>query len=133
MVSLSSMPRLARWLSPRLRRRRAVVSRLSTDDLTRLLDDPARLRAHLADPTSYDLGIAIEELARRGIDARPSPEELLAMLTSADNRQYYRGVLLFHAAYPDYGAPPPGDGWSSGDPPEAWRERVARIPRRGRG
>lgn len=121
------------WLSPNLRRRRAVLSRLSTDALAGLLEDPARLKAHLAEPTSHDLGMAIRELARRGVDARPSADDLLALLTSADHRRYYRGVLLFHAAYPEQGAPPPGEGWSNSDPPEAWRARVARIPRPERG
>ncbi len=120
MATVSPMTRVVRWLSPRLRRRRAVVSRLSTHDLTACSTTRAQLKLHLADPTSYDLGIAIGELARRGIDARPSPEELLDLLTSADDPRYYRGVLLFEAAYPDY-AHPPGDGWSNGDPPEAWR------------
>jgi hypothetical protein len=135
-ATLSPMSRIGRWreaLSPRLRRRRAALSRLSTEALAGLLDDPARLRAHFADPTTHDLGLAIEELARRGIDVRPSAETLLEMLTSADHRQCRRGMFLFHAAYPACGGPAPGEGWSSDDPPEAWRVRVARIPRCSRG
>lgn len=116
-------------LSPRLRRRRAVLSRLSTDVLTGLLDEPARLRAHVAEPTTYDLRLAIEELARRGVDARSTPDALLELLTSEDHRQRARGMLLFHASHPAYGGPSQGEGWSSGNPPEVWRARVARIPR----
>jgi hypothetical protein len=101
--------------------------------LTGFLDDMGRMQAHLAGPTTYDLRLAIEELERRGIHAWPSPETLLELLTSADSRQCIRGMYLFHAAYPACGAPAPGEGWSSGDPPEAWRARVTRIPRHGRG
>lgn len=116
-------------LSPRLRRRRAVLSRLPTDILSGFLDEPKRLRAHLPDPTSYDLGLAIEELARRGVDARPAPKELLELLTSDDPWRVYRGMFLFHAAYPAYGVPSSGEVWGSDEPPEVWRARVARIPR----
>ena len=127
----SRVETLRQALSPRLRRRRAVLSRLSTEVLTGFLDDPVRLRAHLDDATTYDLRLAIAELARRDVDARPSPEALLALLTSGDDRQCLRGMYLFHAAYTACGAPFPGQGWSSIDPPEAWRARVSRIPRGG--
>jgi hypothetical protein len=89
------------------------------------------MKAHFADPTTHDLRLAIEELQRRGVDARPSPEALLELLTSADDRQRARGMYLFHAAYPACGGPLRGEGWSSGDPPDAWRARLARIPRAG--
>lgn len=94
-----------------------------------MLDDPARLRAQFADPTTYDLRIAIEELAARDIDARPSPEALLDLLTSADDQRCLRGMYLLHAAYPACGAPAPGEVWSNADAPEVWRARLARIPR----
>ena len=131
MAMLSPIPWVATWrqaLSPRLRRRRDVLSRLSTEALVRLLDDPALMKAHFADPTTYDLQVAIEELARRGIDARPSPGALFDLLASGDERRWLRGMYLFHAAYPACGWPGGDVFWSSGDAPEVWRARLARIP-----
>jgi hypothetical protein len=91
------------------------------------------MRVHLVEPTTCDLRLAIEELERRGVDARPSPDALLDMLTSADQRQCIRGMYLFHAAYPTCSPRPGEEWWSSGDPPEAWHARAARIPRCRRG
>jgi hypothetical protein len=135
MATRSLISRVMSWrgaLSPWLRRRRAVVRGLSNEALAGWLDEPARMRAHLVDPTSFDLRLAIEELERRGVEARPSPEALFNLLTSGDDRQCLRGMLLFHAAYPACGGAPASECWSSEDPPEAWRARLARIPRRGR-
>jgi hypothetical protein len=109
------------------------VRGLSNEVLASWLADPARIRAHFADPTSFDLGLASEELERRGVDARPSPEALFELLTSADDRQCRMGMLLFHAAYPAQAVPARGEWWSNGDAPEAWRARLARVPRRGGG
>ncbi len=134
MASHSLMSRIAGWrgaLSPWLRRRRAVVRGLSSEVLVGWPDDPARMRTHFVDPTSFDLRLAIEELERRGVAARPLPEALFDLLTSGDDRQSLKGMLLFHAAYPAHGVPARGEFWSSGDPPEAWRDRLARVPRRG--
>jgi hypothetical protein len=134
MATRSLISRVMSWrgeLSPRLRRRRAAVRGLSNESLAGWLDEPARMRVHLVDSTSFDLRLAIEELERRGVDARPSPEALFDLLTSGDDRQCLRGMLLFHAAYPACGTPR-SEVWWSGDSPEAWRARLARIPRRGR-
>lgn len=130
MATQSLSSRIVRWwraLSPWMRRRRAVVAGLPNETLMGLLNDPVQLRAHFSDPTSYDLHLAMEELKRRGIDVRPSTEELLELLTSTDDRQSLRGLYLLHAVDPDRGRPAPGEVWSNEDAPEAWRERVARI------
>lgn len=105
-------------LSHRLRRRRVAVSKLSTGALNEIV----------ADPTSRELGLAMEELQSRGIQARPSIESLCSLLLAANSNRRGLAMSLFHATYPKLWARVAGDGhWSNMDPPEVWEARVARI------
>jgi hypothetical protein len=99
-----------------LDRRRECMRRLSNE----------QLRQIASDPISRDLGFAIGELDRRGIDARPSLESLLALLTSSDSCRRGRGLSLLHGLYPSV-LGQFGMGCSSADAPEVWRARVAAL------
>lgn len=104
--------------SHRLRRKRAAVSKLSTDTL----------KGIVADPASGELGFAMEELQSRGVQARPSVESLCSLLLAADSNRRGLAMSLFHAMYPKLWARVAGDGhWSNMDPPEVWEARVTRI------
>lgn len=101
----------------RLQRQLRRMSELSTDELCRIAKEP----------TSPDLGIALMELDRRGVDApSPSLESLLALLTSSDSNRRGLGMSLLVAFYPSVISVLP-EGCSNQEPPEIWRERIAAI------
>src|SRR5262249_21776120 len=100
----------------RFLRQRQNASNMSTDQLLRIA----------ADPTSPDLGFAIGELDRRGIEALPSLESLFALVTSENSNRRGLGLSLLGACYPDLSAKlPPGS--SSMDAPEVWCTRVVAL------
>jgi hypothetical protein len=99
-----------------LQRRQRAVSALATE----------RLREIAADPTSRDLGFAIGELARRGVEAGPSLESLFDLLRSADSDRRGQGMSLLMALYPQVGSKLPL-GSSNMDTVEVWRTRIAAL------
>jgi len=99
-----------------LEHRQRAVSTLATE----------RLRQIAADPTSPDLGFAIGELARRGVDAGPSLESLFSLLTSADSNRRGLGMSLLPALYPHVWLKIPLDS-SNMDSAEVWRSRIAAL------
>lgn len=103
-------------LRTRLRRRLEKVSKLSTEQLCRIAEEP----------TSPDLGFALSELDRRGIEARPSLESLLALLASSHSNRRGLGLSLLHSFYPSVAAKLPR-GSSNMDGPDIWRQRLAGL------
>jgi hypothetical protein len=97
----------------RIRRRVQSASKLSVEQLYRITEDP----------TSPDLGFALSELDRRGIEARPSLESVLALLTSSHSNRRGLGLSLLHALYPSVAAKLPRES-SNADGPDVWRERL---------
>jgi hypothetical protein len=85
-----------------------------------------QLRDIAADPMSRDLGFAIGELDRRGIEARPSLESLLALLTSPNSNRRGLGLSLLAGCYPSV-VEQFGLGCSSADAPEVWQARIAAL------
>lgn len=105
-------------ISRRLRRRHIEVSKLSTDALKEIA----------ADLTSSDLGIAMGELAKRGIDARPPVESLCSLFLAKDSNRRGLGMGLFMATYPKlWERFAVAERWSNMDPLVVWEERVRRI------
>jgi hypothetical protein len=84
---------------------------------------PDQLRRMVRDPIWPDAGFAAAELARRGIDERPSIESLFALLTAPDSQQRALGMSLLSSFFPEVGQRMLA-GWSSSDSPKLWRERV---------
>jgi hypothetical protein len=70
------------------------------------------------------MGFAASELARRGIEARPSFDSLCSLLTSENADRRGLGLSLMSALYPSVAETFP-EGCSNAEPPEVWRERVA--------
>ena len=100
----------------RTRRRLDTVRHLSTEQLCRIAEEP----------TSPNLGFALGELERRGVEAHPSLESLLALLTSSQSNRRGLGLSLLLALYPSAAAKlPPGS--SNADGPDVWRERLAGL------
>jgi hypothetical protein len=79
-----------------------------------------------AEPTSPDLGIALMELDRRGLAARPSLQSLFPLLTSSDSNRRGLGMTLLHALYPSVFARLPSNV-SNADGPDVWRARLAAL------
>jgi hypothetical protein len=100
----------------RLKRHLREVEKFSTE----------RLRAIASDPTSCDLGFAIGELNRRGLEARPSLESLRQLLISAESNRRALGMSLLFAMYPSVWSKI-AKGSSSADSSEIWRNRFAAI------
>lgn len=104
--------------SARLRRLKAEMSALSTEELQKIATDPSR----------REMGFAIAELERRGIKrVRPSLESLFELLTSPQPNKRALGFSQLAAIYPSTWAKICKDGDSSTDPPEVWRERIAAL------
>jgi len=101
-------------LSSRLKRRMRDVRAMSTERLTELATDP----------TSRDMGFAMGELEKRGVEARPSFAAVCELLTAPDPNLRGQGMSLMFALYPEAFARI-GKGASSADSPEVWRERLA--------
>src|SRR5229473_7074003 len=98
-----------------LKRQRQRVAKLSTEELCQIATNP----------TSRDMGLAIMELDRRGVEAPlPSLESLIALLTSENSNRRGLGMSMLTAFYPSMKMQ---SGWSNIDPPEVWRERIARF------
>ena len=100
----------------RVQRRVEGAAKLSTEQLCRIAEVP----------TSPDLGFALSELDRRGIEARPSLDSVLALLTSSHSNRRGLGLTLLHALYPSVAAKLPR-GSSNADGPDVWRERLAGL------
>jgi hypothetical protein len=97
-----------------LKRQRQRVAKLSTEELRQITTNPA----------SRDMGFAIMELDRRGVEPPlPSLESLSALLTSQDSNRRGLGMSMLFALYPSIKQ----TGWSNMDPPEVWRERIASL------
>ncbi len=95
-----------------LKRQRQRVGKLSTEELCQIATNP----------TSRDMGLAIMELDRRGVEAPlPSLESLIDLLSSEDSNRRGLGMSMLFALYPSVNQ----TGWSNTDPPEVWRERIA--------
>ena len=106
------------YIAARLRfeRRYRWVSKLSTEQ-------PCMIAS---EPTSADLGVALMELDRRGVEARPSLESLLPLLTSPNQNRRGLGMSLLLGLYPSVLARLPS-GASNANAPEVWRERLAAL------
>jgi hypothetical protein len=109
---------IGHWIgmSRRINRQLEKVAKLPTEQLCRIAEDP----------TSPDLGFALGELGRRGIEARPSLESLLALLTSVQSSRRGLGLSLLHALYPSVAAKLPM-GSSNAEGPDVWRQRLAGL------
>ncbi len=97
----------------RLQRRRDRVAQLANDLLLEIA----------ANPASPDLGFAIGELARRGVEAVPPLSSLFELLTSADSNRRGLGMSLMMALYPQVWSKV-SLGSSNLDAPEVWRSRL---------
>ena len=86
----------------------------------------ARLTEHATDPTSRDMGFAMGELEKRGVEARPSFAAVCEVLTAPDPNLHGHGMSLMFALYPDAFARI-SKGASSADPPDVWRDRLAAL------
>jgi hypothetical protein len=96
-------------------RRLREISKISSD----------RLRQVALDPTSVDGVFAQSELARRGIDVRPSLESLCNLLTSDDSNSRGLAMSLLMAFYPNAWFKIPEKDASNLDSPEKWRSRIS--------
>ena len=85
-----------------------------------------RLREIAADPIDPDLGFAIGELERRGIEEKPSLQSLFGLLTSANSNRRGYGMSLLMALYPEVWSKVAVDS-SNLDAPEVWRSRIAAL------
>jgi hypothetical protein len=84
------------------------------------------LRKIAADPASRQLGFAMGELKRRGIEMRPSLESILALLTSDNSGRRGVAMGLMSVMYPSVWSKI-SDGSSSWDSSEVWRARIASL------
>jgi hypothetical protein len=84
-----------------------------------------QLKTIAVDPASRDLGYAIAELERRGIEnIRPSMDSLFELLTSPNANRRALGFSYLSIMYPTASAKIVKEGSSSSDAPEVWRERI---------
>jgi hypothetical protein len=102
----------------RIRRIQARVGALSTEQLREIMQTP----------THPDSQFALAELMRRGVDARPSREQLFGMLTSGNPTLCGHAMANLQVFYPELCLP---DGVSNLDPPELWQPRVEAFRRAG--
>lgn len=100
-----------------LKQRRHAMSLTATEDLKKIVSDPS----------SGNLGFAMEELRRRGIKSRPSLDAMCELLVSDDSRRRGLAMSLFSAIYPELWSRCVVTGWSNMDSPEIWKSRVAII------
>ena len=95
-------------------------------DMCSLSDE--QLKAIATNPTAAGMGFAMMELESRGIkDIHPSVESLLELLVSPNANTRALGYGLLGPLYPDISAKIAGEGTSSIDAPEVWRERIAAL------
>jgi hypothetical protein len=64
---------------------------------------------------------------RRGLDARPSKEQLISMLTSGNSVICGQAMGYVHMFYPEEVRAFMPMGSSNMDPPEVWRARLAAV------
>jgi hypothetical protein len=102
----------------RIHRMQARVGGFSTEQLREIMQTP----------THPDSQFALAELMRRGVDARPSKEQLFGMLTSGNPTLCGHAMANLQVFYPELSLP---DGASNLDPPELWRPRVEAFRRAG--
>jgi hypothetical protein len=79
-------------------------------------------------PTHPDSQFALAELMRRGVDARPTKDQLFGMLTSGNSVLCGHAMANLQVFYPELVIP---NGASNLDPPDLWRSRIEVF--RGRG
>jgi hypothetical protein len=72
-------------------------------------------------PTHPDSQFALAELMRRGVDARPTKEQLFGMLTSGNPVLCGHAMANLQIFYPELIIP---DGASNLDPPTLWQSRI---------
>ena len=72
-------------------------------------------------PTHRDSQFALVELRRRGVDARPTKDQLFGMLTSGNPTLCAHAMANLQVFYPELVIP---NGASNQDPPEMWKSRV---------
>lgn len=99
-------------------RTRARVNEIQTR--LRLLSTD-QLRELMRTPEHPDSQLALVELMQRGVDVRPTKEQLFGMLTSGNPSLCMDAMTNLSVFYPELPIP---DGASNLDPPEIWRSRV---------
>lgn len=104
--------------SGRIHSIRARVRALSTEQVREIMQTP----------THPDSQFALAELMRRGVDARPSKEQLFSMLTSGNPTLCGHAMANLQVFYPELYLP---DGASNLDSPELWQPRVEVFRRAG--
>ena len=77
-------------------------------------------------PTHRDSQFALVELKRRGVDARPTKDQLFGMLTSGNPMSCAHAMANLQVFYPELVVP---NGASNQDPPDVWRSRVEEFRR----
>jgi hypothetical protein len=100
----------------RIRLIRARVGALSTE----------RLREIMQTPTHPDSQFALAELMWRGVDTRPSQEQLFGMLTSGNPVLCGQAMVNLQVFYPEFSLP---EEASNQDSPELWQKRVEAFRR----
>lgn len=91
----------------------------------RLLPDE-QLCELMRTPTHPDSQFAMIELMRRGVEARPTKEQVFSMLTSGNSNQCIDAMTILEVFYPELSIP---EGASNIDPPEMWQPRVQAMRR----
>ncbi len=87
---------------------------LSTDQLCVLMRTPSH----------PDSQLALVELMQRGVDVRPTKEQLFDLLTSGNPRLCMDAMTNLEMFYPEFPIP---EGASNLDAPEIWRSRVEAL------
>ncbi|PWU17421.1 MAG: hypothetical protein C5B50_11395 [Verrucomicrobia bacterium] len=87
---------------------------------------PEQLRELMQNPTHPDSQFALAELMRRGVDARPTKDQLFSMLTSGNPRLCGDAMANLQVFYPGLSLP---EGASNLDTPELWESRVEAFRR----
>ena len=83
-----------------------------------------RLFEIMRTPTHPDSQFALVELKRRGVDARPTKDQLFAMLTSGNPSLCAHAMANLQVFYPELVIP---NGASNQDPSEMWKSRVEQF------
>src|SRR5579871_4264287 len=79
-------------------------------------------------PKHPDSQFALVELMKRGVDARPTKEQLFGMLTSGDPKLCGDAIANLQIFYPEVVIP---EGASNLDAVELWRSRVEALRQAG--
>lgn len=105
-------------------RRHGARLRVINDRLRPLPDD--QLIEIMRTPTHPDSQFALVELMRRGVNARPTKDQLFGMLTSGNPGLCGTAMTNLGMFYPEFSLP---EGSSNLDPPEVWRSRIDAFQR----